>query len=76
MTTLTKPVRRVATTTIREQGKNRNIVVVLRAPGLIGLRAAGCRREYQLPLDAVYAMAVKAHVASEKREKRKARVTQ
>lgn len=69
MTALTKPVKRVSSATVREHGQTRQIVVILRAPGLIGLRAAGCRREYQLPLEAVYTMAVRAHVASERKER-------
>lgn len=70
MTTLSKPCKRVAQTTVREQGKTRQIVVILRPPGTIGLRAAGCRREYQLSLEAVYTMAVRAQVLAEKREKK------
>lgn len=73
MTTLKKPVRRVSSATVHEQGKNRQIIVILRPPNLIGFRASGCRREYTLTLDGCYVMAVRAHVAAEKRERVKAR---
>lgn len=73
MTTLSKPVRRVSPATVREQGKARQIVVTLRPPNIIGFRASGCRREYQLPLEACYTMAVRAHVLGEKKGRRQAR---
>ncbi len=73
MTALTKPVRRVSAATVREQGKPRQIVVILRPPGTIGFRAAGCRREYSLSLEGCYSMAVRAAVLAEKRERVQAR---
>lgn len=69
MTNLSKPVRRVSSATIREQGKARKIVVILRPPNVIGFRAAGCRREYQLSLEGCYTMAVRADVLARKRAK-------
>jgi hypothetical protein len=73
MTTLTKPVRRVSGSLIHEQGRNRAIVVLLRPPNVIGFRAAGCRREYQLTIEGCYTMAVRAYVAAAQRERIKAR---
>jgi len=73
MTVLNKQVRREASVTIREQGQNRPIVVILTPPGLIGLRAKGRRRVYTLPLETVYVMAVRAHVLRLAREKQAAR---
>jgi hypothetical protein len=72
MTTLTKPVRRVSAAQVREQGRPRNIVVILRPPGTLGFRAAGCRREYQLPIEACYTLAVRAHVLAETRTRAQA----
>lgn len=69
MTSLRKPVRRVSAATIREQGRPRRIVVILRPPNILAFRAAGCRREYALTIEACYAMAVRAHVASETKTK-------
>jgi hypothetical protein len=75
MTALTKPVRRVSSATVREQGRPRNVVVILRPNGLIGFRAAGCRREYSLPIEAAYTLAVRAHVLAARKERAKARKT-
>jgi len=67
MTDLTKPVKRVTNGVVRESGRLRDIVVILRPPNLIGFRAKGCRKEYQLTTDALYSLAVKCHVAEEKK---------
>ena len=69
MTDLTKPVKRVSNGLVREAGKTREVVVILRPPNVIGFRAKGCRREYQLTTDVCYSMAVKASVLAEKRQK-------
>lgn len=69
MTDLKKPVKRVSAGMVHESGKPREVVVILRPPNVIGFRAKGCRKEYQLTTDGCYLMAVKAHVADEKRRK-------
>lgn len=69
MTKLKRPVKRTDAGFIREAGQIRPIVVVLRPPNIIGFRAKGCRKEYQLTTGVCYAMAVKAHVAYEKKQK-------
>lgn len=73
MTDLRKPVKRVSSGLVREQGKPREIVIILRPPNLIGFRAKGCRREYQLTAEACYTMAVRAHVMEQKKAKKKAK---
>jgi hypothetical protein len=73
MTALTKNVRRISSVIVREQGRPRNVVVILRPNGLIGFRAAGCRREYSLPIDAAYTLAVRATVLADKKARAQAR---
>lgn len=70
MVLLNKTIRRISPATIREQGKHRNIVVILRPPNVLGFRAAGCRREYQLTLEGVYTMAVRARGGTDRRGQR------
>ena len=72
-THLTKPVTRISRGKVREAGKPRNIVVILRPPNVIGFRAKGCRKEYQLTTEACYTMAVRAEVTAAKRLKAKER---
>ena len=81
MTNLKKPVKRVSRGLVREAGKLREVVVILRPPNVIGFRAKGCRKEYQLTAEACYlmavtaeacyTMAVRAHVAEAKKRKAK-----
>jgi len=71
MTNLRKPVKRVSAGMVRESGKPREVIVILRPPNVIGFRAKGCRKEYQLTTDGCYVLAVKAHIAAEKRRKAK-----
>lgn len=71
MTTLNKPVKRVTGGLVREHGKPREVVVVLRPPNVLGFRAKGCRKEYQLTAEACYTMAVRAHVLAAKRQRSK-----
>ena len=73
MVDLTKPVKRVTRDLIREAGKVREVVVTLRPPNVLGFRAKGCRREYRLTAEVCYIMAVRAHVAEQKKAKDKAR---
>ena len=73
MTNLTKPVKRVSRGIVRERGKAREVVVILRPPNIIGFRAKGCRKEYQLTTDVCYLMAVRAHVADLRKQKAKAK---
>jgi hypothetical protein len=71
MTNLTKPVKRISRGFVREAGQAREVVVILRPPNVIGFRAKGCRTEYRLTTEVCYLMAVRAHVAAEKREKKR-----
>jgi hypothetical protein len=69
-TKLSRPVRRTTEVIVE---RRRRLVVSLYPHGTIGVRASGLRTEYELPLDAVYALAVKAEVARRKVEKAAAR---
>lgn len=71
MTNLNRPIKRVSRGFVHEQGKAREIVVILRPPNVIGFRAKGCRKEYQLTTEGCYTMAVRAHVRTEKEAKKK-----
>ena len=71
MTNLSKPVKRISKGFVHESGKVREVVVILRPPNILGFRAKGCRKEYQLTTDGCYTLAVKAHVLAEKRQKAK-----
>jgi len=73
MTDLRKPVSRVSRATVREQGRQRQIVITLEPPNLLWFRAKGCRRRYALTADICYQLAVKASVAAQKRLKIKKR---
>jgi hypothetical protein len=69
MTNLNKPVKRVTSGQIREAGAVRNVIVIMRPPNILGFKAKGCRREYQLTVEACYIMAVRASVSMAKKEK-------
>ncbi len=76
MTDLKKTVKRVSAGLVREAGKLRKVVVILESPNVIKFRAKGCRRAYSLTTDACYHLAIKAHVADQRRQaklKRKAK---
>lgn len=73
MTKLTRPVRRVSSGTIRERGRSRDIIVILRPPNVLGFRLAGCRHEYALTVEGCYTMAVRATIARERMERVKAK---
>jgi len=73
MTKLKRVVKRTGAGVIREAGKNREIVIILRPPNVLGFRAKGCRKEYQLTSEACYTMAVRADIIHQKKEKAKRR---
>jgi len=56
---------------VRDDGRNKPLVVTLYPNGDIGLRPKGTRREERYPLDAIYSIAVKARVLSERRNRTK-----
>ena len=70
MTDLERTVKRVSAGTVREAGKLRKVVVILESPNVIKFRAKGCRRSYSLTTDACYHLAIKAHVADQKRQEK------
>ena len=70
MTSLTKNVvRKVETVMIRDAGRLRAAVVTLYPSGVIGIRPEKTRREELLPLAAVWDVAVKKRVATERKDK-------
>jgi len=69
MTPLKKSVRRMTSVIVRDRGKNRQIVVTLHPPGVIGLRLAGTRTEEILGVDQAWSIAVKQRIAKERRDK-------
>lgn len=71
MTNLTKNVKRVTSGKIREAGKIRNVIVIMRPPNILGFKAKGCRNEYQLTVEDCYTAAVRTEVEAGKTEKRK-----
>ncbi len=71
MTDLVKRSTRLRFTTSdeqREQGKYRRVMVEA-LPGCAVIRLSGLRTSYTIPWSAVYSLAVKAAVASERAEK-------
>ena len=67
-TPLNKSVSRVSQERVRDGSKYRNLVITLYPSGDIGLRPQGTRREERYPLEAVYHIALKARVASERKK--------
>ncbi len=70
-TKLTKPVKRVSGSIVRDCGKIRNLVVTLYPNDTIGLRPEGTRqkREERVTLTSCYALAVRQRVAAERIER-------
>jgi hypothetical protein len=74
VTNLKRPVKRVCGKgLVREQGRQRAVVIILRPPNILGFRAKGCRKEYQLTADVCYTMAVRAAVLAKKKERKRKR---
>lgn len=74
MTPLNKPIRRVSDmSVVRDCGKTRRLVVSLYPNGLVGIRPEKTRREEYVTLEAVYGYAIKARVAKQQAERRKAK---
>ena len=69
MTKLTKPVRRITDSTIRDCGKVRNLVITIYTNGTLGLRPSKTRREEIVTLEACYGLGVRQRVAAERAEK-------
>jgi len=68
MTDLKKPIRRKTNVTCAQ---SRPLVITLYPEGTIGFREAGRRKEFLLPIQAAYVMAVRAEVESRRRERRR-----
>ena len=64
-TKLSRPVRRTTQVIVE---RRRQLLVTLYPRGTIGVRASRLRTEYELPLDAIYELAIRAHVARRKAE--------
>lgn len=72
-TALSKRVTRRSDSFIRDGSRSRPLVVTLYPGGTLGLRPAKTRREEVISLDAIYSVAVKMRVASERAAKIAAR---
>ena len=66
MTKLNKEVKR----TVEGLLRGKNLVVTLYPHAVLGLRQAKTRREYTIPLMTCYRLAIQAHLASVKAEKK------
>ena len=71
MTTLSKPVKRLTASSIRDRGHNKRLVAILYPSGILGLRPERTRREEFIPLSIAYELAIRLRVRSEQAEKRK-----
>ncbi len=68
-TKLTKPVKRLSASIVRDAGKIRNLVITLYPNDTIGLRPEKTRREEIVTLGSVYALAVRQRAMKEHAEK-------
>ncbi len=67
MTKLKQIVQRETFGTVFSQGKDREVIVSLEPPNVIGFRLKGTRQTYYLTSDGCYMAAVKAAIALDKR---------
>lgn len=67
----TREIERETDALVFDQGKNRPVVLTIKPGRLLGVRLKGTRRNYDLPADSIYSMAVKAEIEAKKAEKRK-----
>lgn len=70
MTTLKTPIRRETSGTIFDRGQRRRVIVSLEPPNVIAVRLKGTRTEHRITSEAVYMMALKAHLAAQARKKK------
>jgi len=69
MTIVKKKVKRETIGTVFEKGKHRPVIVSIEPPNIISFRLKGMKTSYSLTTQALYMMALKAHLSSEQREK-------
>jgi hypothetical protein len=55
-----------------DKGRQRQIVLSLQAPNVVGARLSGTRRTYYITAEAVYMLALKAELRSQQLEKARA----
>lgn len=72
MTIIRKTVKRETRMPVFERGE-RNVIVSIEPPGVVGFRLKGTRTTYTLPADRLWWIAMQADMAMKKREKAKAR---
>jgi hypothetical protein len=72
MTALTRPVKRTATCAV-PYGVNPSIVIALYPGGVIGLREARQRKEYQVAAGTLYGQLVAAEAEKQRRDRRRGR---
>lgn len=75
MTGFTRKLARQSAASIHSAGRKRSVIVELNpaTPTLLGFRLMKCRRVYYLPIDYCFREAVRAEVARERAERKKAR---
>lgn len=73
MTPIRKKVFRESSTIIRECGRARAIIVGILPGDVLGFRLKGTRRQYVLPIGAMFYQAARLHGEEEKRQKAAAR---
>jgi hypothetical protein len=71
LTDLKTKVERVSNARIFERSKQREVVIILEPPALVGFRLKGTKRTYWLPADVCYLMALKASQKDEAKRKGK-----
>ncbi len=72
-TKITKAIRRLSDSSVRDGGRPRRLVVTLYPQGFIGLRQERTRREETVSLEAMYWYAIKSRVAGERLARAKRR---
>lgn len=75
MTSVTRRVQRISPAAVYSQGRLRSVIICVEPPGdLVGFRLKGTRRTWTLPVDWCFREAVRATLAREKIERKKARM--
>lgn len=73
MTGTKKATKRISSGLVHEAGKHREVIVVVGPGNIVGFRAKGCKKQYDLTAEACFNMAVKAEARLKAKEKRKAK---
>ena len=71
MTLLKKDIKRITNTTVRSQGKDRRLIIELRAGATetIFIRESGRREGYSIPIDKAYMLGARIYADAARAEK-------